>query len=256
MRTILSVSQKKQILEYSYSDLVVVLVFGLFFFGVWWRCLMKKQYSSICASFRVTSCTTPEVKKDLHAAGLLFESEQQSSKHAGADQLLHLKPWCSLNRVCNDRTRSNGFKPKEVRLRWGLRKKLFAVRVKAVAQAAHRSCGCPFPGGIKGQVGQGLGQPDLMEGVPAHSRESQLGDRDLLLGSAYIANIVVASFITLCPQRCVGVAWSLPVHLHKAARSFPPPFLVFHGAKILNGSVCICNYVYLITYNKKIGPKS
>ena len=38
----------------------------------------------------------------------------------------------------------------------------------ALAQAAQRSCGCPIPGGIQGQVGWGFGQPDLLGGSPAH----------------------------------------------------------------------------------------
>jgi len=37
-------------------------------------------------------------------------------------------------------------------------------------QVAQRSCGCPLPGSIQGQVGQGFGQPGLVEGVPAHGR--------------------------------------------------------------------------------------
>jgi len=41
-------------------------------------------------------------------------------------------------------------------------------------QAAERGCGCPFPGGVEGQVGWGPGQPDLvldMEvGGPASGR--------------------------------------------------------------------------------------
>ena len=31
-------------------------------------------------------------------------------------------------------------------------------------QAAHRSCGCPIPGGVQGQVGWGPGQPGLVNG--------------------------------------------------------------------------------------------
>jgi len=29
-------------------------------------------------------------------------------------------------------------------------------------QAAQRSCRCPIPGGVQGQAGWGLGQPDLV----------------------------------------------------------------------------------------------
>ena len=40
---------------------------------------------------------------------------------------------------------------------------------ETLAQVAQRSCGCPIPGSVQGQVGQGL-LPGLMEGVPAHGR--------------------------------------------------------------------------------------
>jgi len=33
------------------------------------------------------------------------------------------------------------------------------------AQAAQKSCGCPFPGGAQGQVGWGRGQPELVGGT-------------------------------------------------------------------------------------------
>ena len=41
---------------------------------------------------------------------------------------------------------------------------------EALAQAAQRSCGCPLPGRVQGQVGWGFGQPGLVEGVPACGR--------------------------------------------------------------------------------------
>ena len=41
---------------------------------------------------------------------------------------------------------------------------------EALGQVAHRGCGCPIPGRVRGQVGRGFEQPDLVEGVPAHSR--------------------------------------------------------------------------------------
>ncbi len=40
---------------------------------------------------------------------------------------------------------------------------------KALGQVAQRSCGCPIPGGVQGQVGSDLGQPNLVAGNPAHS---------------------------------------------------------------------------------------
>lgn len=35
-------------------------------------------------------------------------------------------------------------------------------------QAVQRSCECPIPEGIQGQVGQGPGQPELVGGSPAY----------------------------------------------------------------------------------------
>ena len=37
-----------------------------------------------------------------------------------------------------------------------------------LAQAAQRSCGCPLPGSVQGQVGWSSEQPGLVEDVPAH----------------------------------------------------------------------------------------
>jgi len=39
---------------------------------------------------------------------------------------------------------------------------------EALAQVAQRSCGCPLPGSVQGQVGWGFEQPGLVEG--AHGR--------------------------------------------------------------------------------------
>jgi len=36
-------------------------------------------------------------------------------------------------------------------------------------------CGCTIPGGIQDQVVCGSGQPDLVAGNPAHSREVETG---------------------------------------------------------------------------------
>jgi len=41
---------------------------------------------------------------------------------------------------------------------------------EALAQVAQRSCGCPLPGRVQGQVGRGFEQPALVEGVPARGR--------------------------------------------------------------------------------------
>ena len=41
-------------------------------------------------------------------------------------------------------------------------------------QIDKRDCGCPIPGGVQGQAGCGSGQPGLMVGDPAHSREVKI----------------------------------------------------------------------------------
>jgi len=33
-----------------------------------------------------------------------------------------------------------------------------------------RSCECPLPGTVQGQVGQSFEQPGVVDGVPAHGR--------------------------------------------------------------------------------------
>jgi len=37
-----------------------------------------------------------------------------------------------------------------------------------VERVAKRGSGCPIPGNMKGQVGRGSEQPDLVKDVPAH----------------------------------------------------------------------------------------
>jgi len=41
---------------------------------------------------------------------------------------------------------------------------------ETLAQVAQRSCGCPLPGSVQGQVGWSSEHPGLVEGVPAHGR--------------------------------------------------------------------------------------
>jgi len=53
---------------------------------------------------------------------------------------------------------------------------LFCEGGEALEQIAQRSCCCPLPGSVQGQVGRGFAQPDLVEGVPAHGRELELDD--------------------------------------------------------------------------------
>jgi len=41
---------------------------------------------------------------------------------------------------------------------------------EALEQVAWRNCGCPLPGSVQGQVGRGLEETGLVEGVPARGR--------------------------------------------------------------------------------------
>lgn len=42
---------------------------------------------------------------------------------------------------------------------------------ETLAQVVQRGGGCPIPGNIPGQDGQGYEQPDLLRDVPAHCRD-------------------------------------------------------------------------------------
>jgi len=56
---------------------------------------------------------------------------------------------------------------KEVRFILDIRKKfLYDQGGETLEQVAQRSCGCPVPGRVQGQVGQGFEQPDLANGAP------------------------------------------------------------------------------------------
>jgi len=41
---------------------------------------------------------------------------------------------------------------------------------EALEEVAQKSCGCPLPGNVQGQVEWGSEQPGLVEGVPAPGR--------------------------------------------------------------------------------------
>jgi len=48
---------------------------------------------------------------------------------------------------------------------------------ETLSQVAQRGDGCPIPGNIQGQVGQGSEQPGLVEDVPAYCSGVRLDDR-------------------------------------------------------------------------------
>jgi len=47
---------------------------------------------------------------------------------------------------------------------------------EALEQVEQRICGCSIPRGVQGQVGQGPGQPGLVDGSPAHGSGLRLDD--------------------------------------------------------------------------------
>ena len=60
----------------------------------------------------------------------------------------------------SDRIRGNGFELKEGKFKCQ-EEILLSEGGEALGQVAQRTCGCPIPGGIRGQIGWGPGQPDL-----------------------------------------------------------------------------------------------
>jgi len=47
---------------------------------------------------------------------------------------------------------------------------LLSEGCEALAWVVQRSCGCPLPGSVQGQVGWAFEHPGLVEGVIAHGR--------------------------------------------------------------------------------------
>ena len=71
-----------------------------------------------------------------------------------------------FSKACCDRTRVNGFKLKEGRIRLDIRKKFFTVSVVKHWHRLPGGSGCPIPGNIDVQVGRGSEQPHLVEDIP------------------------------------------------------------------------------------------
>ncbi|TRZ19639.1 hypothetical protein HGM15179_007507 [Zosterops borbonicus] len=108
----------------------------------------------------------------------LFSLEKERLQSDLNVALQYLKGACKKDeekqfpRAWSAKTRGNDFKLRENMFRQDIRKNFVPCEVgEALAQGAQRSCGCPWiPGSAQGQVGQGLEQPGIVEGIPAHGR--------------------------------------------------------------------------------------
>ena len=72
------------------------------------------------------------------------------------------------------RTRGNGFKLEEEKLRLNVRGKIFTQKAVRCWHSCPESCGAPSLE-VQGQVGWGPGQPELVGDSPAHGRGLELG---------------------------------------------------------------------------------
>ena len=75
--------------------------------------------------------------------------------------------------ACYDRTRGNGLKLKEGRLR---KRFIYSEGDEALAQVAQRCDACCIPGDVQVQFGWGSEQPGLAVDAPVHCREVGLDD--------------------------------------------------------------------------------
>lgn len=85
---------------------------------------------------------------------------------------LYLKRACKkdgesmFTKACTDRIRDSGFKVKESKFRFDIRKTFFVMRVEQVAQW----CVYTFSGSIQNQVGHGFEQSSQVKDCLAHGR--------------------------------------------------------------------------------------
>lgn len=100
------------------------------------------------------------IAQSYHDFGSLIPVSKGASKEAGA---LFIRPW-------SDRERGNGLRLKKGSIRWDIGKKFFPVRVEMPWHSV------AVPGSVQGEIGWGLEQPEMLEGVPVLSGGLELND--------------------------------------------------------------------------------